>query len=196
MEAIGIRDLEVCLLVINHILAEVEIEQTALLTVNRCFALQLVAFTLESRLKLLLRIRAINVPIYPLNFLLENAVLVVWISAILNLLDDALRVRLHECALRHAHGHHLLVGCRVAADTVIGETARLLVRFLEMVGASALMLGIRLEQRMRYHHHIPCRRGRFTVVLDGCADNFPLRCLLQVWIVDRIVVSLEVLGLV
>ena len=119
LEAIGIRDLEVCLLVINHIFAEVEVEQTALLTVNRGFALQLVAFTLESRLKLLLRIRAINVPIYPLNFLLENAILVVWICAILNLLDDTLRVRLHECTLRHAHGHHLLVGGRVATDTVV-----------------------------------------------------------------------------
>ena len=65
-----------------------------------------------------------------------------------------------------------------------------------MVGASALVLGVRLEQWVRYHHHVPCRRGRFTVVFDGSADNFPLRCLLQVWIVDRIVVSLEMLGLV
>ena len=65
-----------------------------------------------------------------------------------------------------------------------------------MVCAAALMLGVRLEQWVRYHHHVPCRRGRFTVVFDGSADNFPLRCLLQVWIVDRVVISLEMLGLV
>lgn len=121
----------------------------------------------------------------------------VWICAILNLLDDPLRVWLHERALRHAHRHHLLVGGRVATDTVIGETARLLVMlFLEMVAATALMLGVCLEQWMRYHHHVPCRRGRFPVVFDGGADDFPLRCLLQIWIVDRVVVSLEMLGLV
>ena len=65
-----------------------------------------------------------------------------------------------------------------------------------MVCAAALVLGVRLEQWVRYHHHVTCSCGRFTVVLDSGADNFPLRCLLQVWIVDRIVVSLEVLGLV
>lgn len=50
LEAPSIRYLKVCLLVINHIFAEVEVEQTALLTVNRSFALQLIALTLESRL--------------------------------------------------------------------------------------------------------------------------------------------------
>ena len=90
---------EVCPLVVDHIFAVVQVKQVALLSVNNGFFVQLVAFALKPRLKLLLRVRTIYVPVNSLDFLLKKAVLLTGICAILNLLEDGLRLRRHKRAL-------------------------------------------------------------------------------------------------
>ena len=115
---------------INHIFTEVEVEQPAFLAVNHGLALQFVAFTLETCLELLLRVCAIYVPVYPFNFLLKEAVLLAGICAIFNLVNDTLGVRSHKRALRHAHGHHLMVCSRgtIAIGAILAKAALLIDR--------------------------------------------------------------------
>ena len=67
---------------------------------------------------------------------------------------------------------------------------------LEMVGAAALVLAVRFEQGMRDHHHVPRRRGRLPIVFHSCTDDLPLRCFLKIWVIDREIVRLEMLGLI
>ena len=72
---------------IDHIFTEVQVEQIALLSVNDGFSVQFVAFALKPGLKLLFRVLTVDVPIDSLNFLLEKAILLTGICAILNLLE-------------------------------------------------------------------------------------------------------------
>ena len=196
-----IRDLKVRLLVINHIFTEVKVEQSAFLAVNYGLALQFVTFSFKSCLELLLRVWAIYVPVYTFNFLLKEAVLLTRISAILNLVDDTLGVWPHKRALRHAHGHHLLVcsRCTITICAVFAKAALLVDRawilLLQMVRASA-MTCCHSEHWMGDHHHVPSCRCRLTKVLDNRADDLTLRSLLQIWIIDWKVVRFQVFSLV
>ena len=104
-----VSDRKVRLLMIDHIFAIVKVEQVTLLAIDVGFSVQFIAFAFESLLKLLLRVRTADIPVNFFDFILELTVLLTRIRAVLDLLVDILGLRPHECALRYAHRHHLLL---------------------------------------------------------------------------------------
>ena len=140
-------------------------------------------------MKLLFGVLAVNIPVDALDLLLENSILLVWIRAVLHLLEDPLGLWSLESAHALRHGHQLYV-IIIALCRFVGIERRCLVVKVGSATTSVHKGGcVRLVD---YQWIASCRNNRDRSRNDRCS----LTCSSVSIELPRIIASPQVLGLV